>query len=279
MANDDNYPAQSGRRRFVRGVVGSAGLAAAGITGTVSVDALTSPSGSGGGTVEFFGVENTDGPAPRAMPQIPIEIDSDGALKGIYPSVEEVEQKGETVTIAEEELGGTTYSAEWFQYCGLQGYEGIQPSYDGDDYFRYTSGYDWIEDQGLADSKMKVEHFEDFAGWGNGIGDAGIGKPGTGTWRSEDTENSLPIQVLRSERVNDLAGTAGNWFDASTAQGFVAWMNKCTHFCCVPGFKTTEQSATFGAANDIYCPCHQSVYDPFSIVKRAFVAFPRPEEG
>jgi len=33
----------------------------------------------------------------------------------------------------------------------------------------------------------------------------------------------------------------------------------------------------FDAEDMIYCPCHQSVYDPFSLVKKSFVALPRPE--
>ena len=38
------------------------------------------------------------------------------------------------------------------------------------------------------------------------------------------------------------------------------------------------RSANFGAENDVYCQCHQSIYDPFSIVKKSFVALPRPEK-
>ena len=56
-----------------------------------------------------------------------------------------------------------------------------------------------------------------------------------------------------------------------------AWLDKCTHFCCVPTFKGTAQSAQFDAENRVYCPCHQSVYDPYSIIGSSYVALPRPE--
>lgn len=282
MSNGDKYPESSGRRRFVKGVVGSAALAGIGATGAAAVDTVTNPTGAGGGTTQFFGVENTDGPAPRAMPQIPIEIDDEGNIRGIFPDVKEVEQAGKTVKVAEMELGGTTYSADWFQYCGVQGYEGLDPEYEGDNYFRYTddsspNAYDW--QQGNGGNRINVEEFQDYEEWNNDIGDAGIGKPASGVWRSQDTKDTLPIQVIRSKRVEELvqdgSGDAAKWLEASTAKGFIGYLNKCTHFCCVPGFKTDTYE---NADNMIYCPCHQSIYDPFSIVKESFVAFPRPEE-
>ena len=283
MSNGDKYPESSGRRRFVKGVVGSAALAGIGATGAAAVDTVTNPTGKGGGTTQFFGIENIDGPAPRAMPQIPIEIDDEGFLKGVYPKIKEVEQAGRTVKIAEMELGGITYSSDWFQYCGVQGYEGLQPSYDGDNYFRYTAdsspnAYEWH--QGKGGNKINVKDFQDYPEWNNGIGKAGIGKPASGTWRSQDTQDTIPIQVIRSTRIEKIAESAegqdGKWIKESTEKGFIAYLNKCTHFCCVPGFKTSTYE---NADNMVYCPCHQSIYDPFSIVKESFVAFPRPEDS
>ena len=78
MSDDDKYPAESGRRRFVKGVVGGGALAGVGATGTISVNSLTTASGEGGGTVTAKVIENTGGPAPRGMPQIPLEVDDDG---------------------------------------------------------------------------------------------------------------------------------------------------------------------------------------------------------
>ena len=79
------------------------------------------------------------------------------------------------------------------------------------------------------------------------------------------------IRALREELESQ------EWLDAASEQNFVAWLDKCTHFCCVPTFKGTAQSAQFEAENDVYCPCHQSVYDPYSIVRGSYVALPRPE--
>ena len=282
MSESDKYPPSSGRRRFVNGVVGAASLVGFGSFGTVAFDTLTQRSGAGGGTTEFYGIENTDGPAPRAMPQIVVDVDDEGYVKGRYPEVSEQTVRGETVQIAEEEIGDIVYTAEWFQYCGVQGYQGIAPDYEGDDYFRYADGppYDWQSENVEAGDRVHVDDFQDYETWGNGIGRAGLGKPAMVTWRSQDTENTIPVQVLRSTRVEQLEGDAGDeWFSAATDQGMMAWLNKCTHFCCAPGFKSTDQSAKFGGADDVYCPCHQSLYDPFNIVRSAFVAFPRPEDG
>lgn len=87
MKENDKYPDESGRQRFVKGVVGSSALAGIGTASAAMVETATSPTGEGGGTTSFFGIENTDGPAPREMPQIPIKIDSQGNIKGVYPEV------------------------------------------------------------------------------------------------------------------------------------------------------------------------------------------------
>jgi Rieske Fe-S protein len=285
--DEDTYPAESGRRRFVKGVVGASALGATGVTGAASLNLTTTSTGKGGGTTQYFGIENIDGPAPRAMPQIPIKITDDGFLKGVWPKVKTRTVNNQQIKVAEMQLGGITYSSEWFQYCGVQTYSGIRPDADQSNFFRTASSgtYDW---QGSAGSRLKVSDFSDYETWGNGIGKAGIGKPAMATWRSQDVspQNTIPVQVLRSTKIEELAkeGTPPDteypqWVKESTEKGFIAWLDKCTHFCCVPGFKSTAQSARFGASNDVYCPCHQSVYDPFSPVKRQFTALPRPEDS
>ena len=279
MAEDDKYPESSGRRRFVKGVVGSAGMAGVGAGGVATLNSITNPTGAGGGQTTYFGVENTAGPAPRAMPTVPIEIDDEGFIKGVYPDVQEVEQQGQTVQVARMELGGITYEVDWFQYCGVQEYQGLSPSYEGDNYFRYTGGpssYDWQPTSG----RVNVSDFQDYETFTNDIGDAGIGKPAMASWRSQNVENTIPIQIIRStrieEKVQSESGEAIEWLKAATRDGFMAVLNKCTHFCCVPGFRSSTYE---NADNRIYCPCHQSIYNPFSIVKRRFVAYPRPEDG
>lgn len=130
---------------------------------------------------------------------------------------------------------------------------------------------------------MHVDDFTDYTSWGNDIGRSGLGKPATGTWRSNDTADTIPIQVLRVapdifETMRQTPRIAA-WLDAAAPENFIAWLDKCTHFCCVPGFKATAQSVAFGAADKVYCPCHQSVYDPFSISEESFVALPRPVDS
>ncbi|WP_336034231.1 ubiquinol-cytochrome c reductase iron-sulfur subunit [Halobacterium yunchengense] len=273
----DKYPESSGRRRFVKGVVGSAAVAGIGTAGVAAVDSITNPTGAGGGPTDYFGVENTAGPAPRAMPMIPVEVDDEGYLRGVYPEIQETEtETGEVVQEARMELGGIEYSANWFQYCGVQTYEGVRPGYDGDNYFRYSGGYDWQPSSG----RVSVDDFEDYETWENEFGDGPIGKPAKATWRSQDTENSIPIQLIRSslveEKIAEESGEAIDWLEAATTDGFMAILNKCTHFCCAPqGFRTSNYG---GSGDKIYCQCHQSIYDPYSIVKRSFVAFARPEE-
>ena len=296
MADEDKYPADSGRRRFVKGVVGGATLAAVGAVGSATINPATTSPGAGGGPAEAMAIENTDGPAPRGMPQVPVSIE-DGELVGVWPEVQEVQQGGRTVAIAETDLGGKTYSSEWFQYCGVETYQGVQPDYEPADgnYFHAGSnpGYDWQSDL-ARDDRFTVEMFDDYEDWGNDIGISGLGKPATGTWRSLEAENVMPVQLLRSPVIEELAETGSarsptgetyevsndrqSWLQASTEQGFIAWLNKCTHFCCVPGFKQLDGAAKFDAEDAVYCPCHQSVYQPFSVVSNIFTARPRPLE-
>ncbi|ELK56023.1 MULTISPECIES: cytochrome bc1 complex Rieske iron-sulfur protein [Haloferax] len=281
MSDSDKYPADSGRRRFVKGVVGGAALAGVGTTGAAAVNSATSSTGSGGGPTQAYAIENTGGPAPRGMPQIPIEIDDEGYIRGVWPEVQTVTQNGVEVELAitEDYQGtGVTYSQDWFQYCGVQSYEALSPSFESDNYFRSDNGaYDWQSETYSAGDRLNVNDFDEYESWGNGIGQSGLGQPATGTWRSQDTEDTIPIQVLRSTRIEE-AAQDNEWLAASTDQGVIAWLNKCTHFCCVPGYKQAASSATFGGEDGVYCQCHQSVYDPFSIVETLFTALPRPSE-
>jgi Rieske Fe-S protein len=274
---EDKYPPESGRRRFVKGVVGGAALAGVGAGGSVAINSATTSPGRGGGSTQAMAIENTAGPAPRGMPQIPIEIDSEGYLKGVWPDVSTETQNGVQIEVAEMDLGGTTYTSEWFQYCGVEAYQGIQPSFESDNYFRSDSGkYEWQSDAYESGDRFHIDDFSDYTEWGNDIGDSGLGKPATGTWRSQDSSDTIPIQVIRSPLIEE-AAQENEWLSASTSEGFIAWLNKCTHFCCVPGYKIADDAAKFDAADDVYCQCHQSVYDPFNVVPTLFTARPRPD--
>ncbi|WP_135533293.1 QcrA and Rieske domain-containing protein [Halostella pelagica] len=283
--DEDKYPVESDRRRFVKGVVGSAALAGVGTTGAVAVNSATEQSGAGGGATTAMAIENTDGPAPRGMPQIPIEIE-DGEIKGVWPEVTEIEQQGQTVTITQtKNYKGTdvTYSSRWFQYCGVQSYSGLKPEADQENFFRYSSSppptYGWQTEEVSGGDRVQVSDFEGYENWENSIGSGGLGKPAAVTWRSQDVDNAntIPVTLIRSKRIEEKA-QENDWLAASTDKGFMAYLNKCTHFCCVPGWKTSEQASQFNAEDDVYCPCHQSVYDPFEIVETTFTALPVPAE-
>ncbi|MFD1512180.1 ubiquinol-cytochrome c reductase iron-sulfur subunit [Halomarina rubra] len=280
MTDDDKYPSQTGRRRFVKGVVGAGALAGVATGAAAAVGTATNRSGSGGGITTFKGIENTDGPAPRGMPIVPIEIASDGTISGVWPEVQEVDQGGQTIQVARQDIGGVTYSTEWFQYCGVQTYEGIKPDADQENVLKSAPSpppaYEWQTEVYSEGDALNVNDFEDYETYGNGIGRSGLGKPAMATWRSDGAENTIPVQVLRSPRVEELAAN-DPFMEAATSQGVMAWLDKCTHFCCVPAFKGYEGSQTFGAGDAVYCQCHQSIYDPFSIVEKQFVALPRPE--
>jgi len=285
--DEDKYPTESGRRRFVKGVVGSAALGTVAVGTGASINTATSPTGAGGGATEFIGIENTEGPAPRGLPIIPIEIQN-GELKGVWPSVEERTSGGRTFKVAEQRIGGFLYTSAWFQYCGVQQYKGAQPDADASNTFLSKAGsYDWQSDVEPG-TPLTVDMFSDYEEWGNNIGKPGLGKPAGADWRTTEEGRPLPVEVLRSTEVSRMANGEGpysdipsnirNFVKAATAQDFVAYLAKCTHFCCVPGFKKYPGSAKFDAEDDVYCPCHQSIYDPFSPVLKQFTALPRPEE-
>jgi Rieske Fe-S protein len=272
MSADDKYPAESGRRRFVKGVVGSATLAGIGTGSAVAVNTATSASGAGGGITQYFAIENTDGPAPRGMPQVPVEKNSDGELAGIWP---------DTVKdgVAVMELGGSTYSSAAFQYCGVQTYPGVDPGADQNNVFKAAASppYDWQSEAYSGGDRIHVDDFDDYEEWGNGIGSDGVGKPALTTWRSEDADTNLNAVVIRSPEIEEAAQN-DEWLQASTDQGFMAYLNVCTHFCCIPGYKVLEESTRYDASDGTYCVCHQSVYDPFTLEEALFIARPRPEE-
>jgi Rieske Fe-S protein len=283
--DEDKYPSETGRRRFVKGVVGSAALSSVGVGGAAAVDATTDAAGEGGGTTTFVGVENTDGPAPRGMPIIPIEING-GELSGFWPEYDPAQG-----VAVQQDFGGSgiDYSSAWFQYCGVQSDGAIYPQAERDNSFNNNTGSFAWQSEYESGVTLTVDMFSDYEQWGNGIGRSGVGKPASVNWRSNsDGTGGVPVQVIRSVEVEkmangegkygDLPGPVKSFISEATDQGFIAWLNKCTHFCCVPGFKTQAGSANFGAADAIYCQCHQSVYDPFSPVQKQFVSLPRPPQ-
>jgi len=282
--DEDKYPAESGRRRFVKGVVGAAALSSVGASGAAALDTATSSAGVGGGSTTYVAIENTAGPAPRGMPLLPITIEG-GELQGVWPEYDPA--RGIAIN---DDLGGSgiPYSSQMLQYCGLQTAGGVRPQADQNNTLLTSTGsYDWQSEYSDGDP-LTVDMFDDYEEWGNGIGNAGVGKPASATWRSEGDVQTIPVQVLRSPEVpkiangegpySDIPGPVQTYFDAATEDNIMAWINKCTHFCCVPGFKQLAGSANYNAENKVYCQCHQSVYDPFNPVQKTMVALPRPPQ-
>ncbi|WP_336363166.1 ubiquinol-cytochrome c reductase iron-sulfur subunit [Halalkalicoccus salilacus] len=279
-SNEDKYPVESDRRRFVKGVVGASAIAGIGSTGAAAVNTATPAVGSGGGITPFMGIEKIGGPAPRGMPIIPVEIDDDGTIRGRWPEVQEETIQGQTEYLAQEEIGGITYSSQWFQYCGKQTSPALLPQADQDNRFLSSaqSQYEWQSDL-EEDEPLNIEHFDDYKDWGNEIGEAGVGKPAAATWRSDGLEggNVLNAIVMRSKLVEEKAQD-DEFLEAATQDGVFAYLNVCTHFCCVPGFKVSESAERFEEGNVIYCQCHASVYDPFTILEQSFLSFPQPDD-
>ncbi|MFC6906261.1 ubiquinol-cytochrome c reductase iron-sulfur subunit [Halalkalicoccus tibetensis] len=277
---EDKYPVESDRRRFVKGVVGAAAIAGIGSTGAAAVNTATPPTGTGGGVIDFMGIERTGGPAPRGMPIIPVEIDDDGTISGRWPEVQEVEVEGQTEFIAEEELGGLTYSSQWYQYCGKQTSPALLPQAQQNNEFLSSpqSQYEWQGELG-EDEALNLDHFDDYEEWGNEIGDDGVGKPAAATWRSDglDGGDVLEVIVIRSTAIEE-AAEEDEFLEAATEEGVFAFLNVCTHFCCIPGFKVSETADNIGAGDSVFCQCHQSVYDPFSIFEQSFISFPQPDD-
>jgi len=280
MSQSDKYPAESGRRRFVKGVVGGAALAGVGAMGSATVNTLTTSGGIGGGQTQAMSIRQTGGPAPRGLPQIPVEVTDDGYIRGIWPETQTVTQEGQEIEVAQEQLGGKEYAGAWFQYCGVESQENLSPSFESDNLFRAAPGkYDWQDDTYEAGDQIHIDDFDNYTEWGNGVGDAGVGKPASVTWRSQDAETNLNAIVIRSPRIEEAVENSDNeWLEASTDQGFIAYLNVCTHFCCIPDYKVLEESARYDAENGTYCVCHQSTYDPFTLEQSLFIARPRPDE-
>lgn len=286
MVDNDKYPVESDRRRFVKGVVGSAALAGIGTVSAVTVDSLTTPGGRGGGATMYRGIERVGGPAPRGMPQIPLELDDEGYVRGVWPEVEYVEEDGVEVPVAEQEydVGGdtVTYSTTWYQYCGSQTSPALEPDADRDNYFRYADAtqIDWQSEEVSGGDKVHIDDFDDYDDWDTEVGDAGAGKPALVNWRSEDLEprNRLPVLLIRSTMIEESA-QEDEWIEQTSAEGFLANLNQCTHYCCVPGFRVLREADQYDAENKVYCNCHQSVYDPFTIAEQQFVSLPRPGES
>lgn len=194
---------------------------------------------------------------------MPITVDEEGYLHGVWPM-------GQTDGVPTETIEGVQYSPAW--YCGLADHPGLVPDATVETYLRSSSDtpYEWQAETHEPGERLHVSDFADYETWGNGIGSCGLGKPAMATWRSHGPE-PFPVQVVRSARVSRLA-EEDDWLDASTTDGFVAWSASCPKQCAVTTFEGHVESEQFDAGDLVYCPKHQSPFDPFDIVSSSFVA-------
>lgn len=102
-----------------------------------------------------------------------------------------------------------------------------------EDLFRYRKVEGaWFEK--LAGMEAKKEHFDK------------IDKGASVLW------NEMPAILIRidEKKINSLDGVE---------DGFIAFLAKCTHLCCIPTYKLDEPS------EKIFCRCHNGVFDPYII--------------
>ncbi len=249
MANgsDDNGLT---RRSFVKGcaIAGTAGVAAA--AGFSMGKPISLVQGGTIKNVEYIAAKKVGGPAPRGIPLLPLEVGDDGVIRG-SPTLD-----GESVL-------------DWYKYCGHEGAPGLQEAYEGDEVLRYfvvpsklAQGFDpWYGDR--IGEPVKAEHFEEM--------DRGAAVQ----WRSQGEEgaNIISATIIKtSPERHAFEGVPQDLvMEAGLEDGFVAFVSFCTHFCCVPGWKEAEdQARARGAWDDLYCTCHHSIYDPFTLSSDSF---------
>lgn len=271
------------RRSFIKACagVGAAGAAAAAGFGMLrpisDVDVNIVP-------ISYPGVKVLKGsPAPYGMPLIPLEIE-DGVLKG-RPDA------------AEDQL-------KWYKYCSHERAPGTFPEgaisgFTPTNEIKYfvteekiEKGLDvWYEDlignPIRADDFPKEEPNESFDSF------TGVGAPFE--WRSEGVPaeskiTGIIVKFPKEELSFDSRVPAPQaeemdaWFPEVPGEPenvFLGCCSFCTHFCCVPGFHEAELALSSGYGGTIFCTCHLSRYDPFTIqnYNRTIFTFPNGAGG
>ncbi len=266
------------RRSFIKACagVGAAGAAAAAGIGMLrpltDMDVEIIP-------ISYPGVHVMRGsPAPYGLPIIPLEITDEGALRGVPDAFEN--------------------QLQWYRYCGHERTPGALPTWDGDDLIRYhvqeerlRKGLDtWFAD--IIGDQVRWQDFPEdtpdplFADF-----------PGAGApfqWRSTDqpAESTLTGMILRApaEIVDFTAAIVPtqeeeirDWMPQHPEDPdsvFLACASMCTHFCCVARFHEDRLAVQSGYGDRIFCTCHLSRYDPFTIdvYNRTIFRYPEAEE-
>jgi len=105
---------------------------------------------------------------------------------------------------------------------------------------------DEVYDEG---ERIHIDDFDDYDEWGNGSATTAWGSRPRSRGGRKTPRPALNVNVIRSSRIEEAVENSGDeWLEASTDQGFVAYLNVCTHFCCIPDYKVLEESARYDAA-------------------------------
>ncbi len=263
------------RRSFIKtcvgvGATGAAAAAGAGMLLPLSdVDVEIVP-------ISYPGVQVLEGsPAPYGLPIIPLEITGDGELRGVPDAFDD--------------------QLQWYRYCGHERTPGALPDWDGDDMIRFhvteerqAGGLDtWY-----ADSINDAVRWQDFP---EDTPDPLFDEfPGAGApfrWRSEGMapERTLTGIVLRAPaEILEFTGSVPppqqddlrQWMPEHPEDPdsvFLACMSRCTHFCCIARFHEDSLAVQSGYGDRIFCTCHLSRYDPFTVDAYNRTIFRYPE--
>ncbi len=85
-----------------------------------------------------------------------------------------------------------------------------------------------------------------------------IGKGASTIWRG-----NIPAIILKLEKGKFKNRVEGVVEDKDGV--VVAFSAKCVHLCCLPNWMKSKPDF-----DNIYCPCHDSVYDPYDIVEEEY---------
>jgi Rieske Fe-S protein len=202
-------------------------------------------------------------PAPYGLPLIPLRIDPTGDLHGVPDA-------------APSQL-------DWYRYCSHERAPGLREEFASTNALTYfTEARDvegerpWYADR--IGQTVNANHFPERETLTLFEQQPGVGAPFA--WRSAgvDREDILTGIVVRApahrlrftERVDPEVRTTieAEWFPRDPArpdQMFLAFCSFCSHFCCVPGFHAAKAAVNKGFADKVFCTCHDSRYDPFTI--------------
>ncbi|HWG89285.1 MAG TPA: hypothetical protein VNZ52_00400 [Candidatus Thermoplasmatota archaeon] len=291
--NPDNLETGNvGRRAFVKGSVAAAATVAVGGTAFSIVKPLAIIKPSTAREINYIASFKVAGPAPRGIPWLPLRINDAGEIEGIpdWPA-----QAGVSAL--------TSPNLDWYRYCGHENAPGLLSQtvdgtttfpYQGDNKLRYfvtedkiLQGFNpWYKD--LIGDVMRADHFKDVYTGDAGAPDA-INSGAGGNWRSEGQAGANIVSVIIikvdpkkltfDDRVKEDVAAAVRK-NVEDAQGLMAFIAFCTHFCCLPGWKedkTARGAKGIPGQGDgtswdlIFCTCHLSRYNPINLTQSKFV--------